>query len=235
MQFQVIQLLQVNKMIKLHFLEANKPLTKTFSVDNEGALVKTSYPMVKRFTSHEEHINSIQEFHDKLKKHAALGNCLLKGMLNRPLNNESRANRTHPDTPTKWVVLDVDGLPFTPDEFLKLIGCEDVDHIVQYSASSGIILSGQAASSAKYDRYHIFLLLTNPEYPAKLKRWLKNLNLSTPAFKKHLALTASGMALKWPIDISVCQNDKLIFIAPPQCEQGVTDTLISQRLNEVAL
>lgn len=220
-------------MIKLHFLEASKPLTKTFSVDSNGILIKTPYPMVKLFTSHEEVINSIEDFSDKLNKHAALGHCLLKGILDRPLNNETRANHTQPNMLTQWVVLDVDGLPFTPDELLKLIGCEDIDHIVQYSASSGIILTDQVPSSASLDRYHIFLLLTNPEHPAKLKRWLKHLNLSIPSLTKHLALTSSGMALRWPLDITVCQNDKLIFIAPPQCQQGVTDTLINQRLIEV--
>lgn len=220
-------------MLKLQFLEASVPLTKTFKNDN-GKLIKTPYPMVKKFTSHEEMVSSSEEFRDKLIKHAALGHCLLKGGLNRALINESRAGHTSPDAPTEWIVLDVDGLPYSPEELLDLTGCGDVDYIVQHSASSGIILAGDAYSSAKFDRYHIFIMLDEPQHPSQLKLWLKNLNLTIPAISQYLNLTASGMALRWPLDVTVCQNDKLIYIAPPQCGPGVIDTLSEERFVVVA-
>jgi hypothetical protein len=217
-------------MLKLQFLEASVPLTKTFTLGDKGELIKTPYPMVKKFTSHEELVSSSEEFRDKLIQHAALGHCLLKGALDRALINESRAGHTSPDSPTEWVVLDVDGLPYSPEEFLHLIGYGDVDYIVQYSASSGIILTGEACSSAKFDRYHIFIRLDEPQPPYQLKLWLKKLNLSVPAISQYLDLTASSMSMRWPLDISVCQNDKLIYIAPPQCGPGVIDTLSEKRL-----
>jgi len=46
-----------------------------------------------------------------------------------------------------------------------------------------------------------------------LKQWLKNLNLT---LLKTQDLARSGNSLLWPIDITTCQNDKLIYIAPPK-------------------
>jgi len=218
--------------IQLHFLAANVPLTKTFSLDDNGIIVKSPYPMAKNFTSHQENVSTLSEFHDAVVKHAAQGHCLLKGQLDRPLVNESRAGHTSPNDKTNWVVFDVDGLPLTPADFMRILGFDDTNYFVQYSASAGIIRQqDEGIISPDLTRYHIFVLLDKPYNPKDLKEWLKNLNLTVPQLKKELTLTATGMSLKWPLDISVCQNDKLIYIAPPICALGVIDTL-SDRLQE---
>jgi hypothetical protein len=44
----------------------------------------------------------------------------------------------------------------------------------------------------------------------------------------QLTLANNNITLKWPLDITTCQNDKLIYIAPPVC-QGFDDPLAGQR------
>jgi len=186
--------------------------------------------MVKDFTSYEEVVADMTEFTAVVQKHAELGNCLLKGLLNNSLKNESRAGQTKADQETSWAVFDIDGLPYKPAEFLAIIGFEGADYLIQYSASAGIVNSkGESTTAQGMDRYHIFFMLDKPYSPRHLKEWLKSLNLNLPQLKNHMELTASGMSLRWPLDITVCQNDKLIYIAPPTCGKGVTDTIAGSR------
>jgi len=202
-------------MIELNFLAASDdtPMTKRFTKDKDGNIVKHPYPMVKKFTSYSEEVNTIEEFSDAIKKHAKQGHCLLKGRLDRPIINESRAGHTNSNDPTNWMVLDNDGLDLIPHELMILLGLDDIRYIVQYSASFGIV-PGRSS-------YHIFILLKDAVQPSQLKLQLKYWNLNTPEISTHLSLTASGRALRWPLDVSVCQNDKLIFIAPPICGPGI--------------
>jgi hypothetical protein len=48
-----------------------------------------------------------------------------------------------------------------------------------------------------------------------LKQWLIQLNHQLPMLQAAMGLTKTGNAISWPLDISACQNDKLIYIAPP--------------------
>ncbi len=98
--------------MKIVFLEASVPLTKTYSKTKAG-VTKTPYPFAWEFTSHEEDVNSLAQFEAVLKKHAALGHCALKGTISRPLVKESRAGSTDTSATTEWIVLDLDGLPPT--------------------------------------------------------------------------------------------------------------------------
>ncbi len=215
-------------MATANFLESSngQPMTKVFSIDNGGDLIKSSYPMVKNFTSHEEQFNTIEELHAAIMRHAATNHCLLKGQLDRPLVNESRAGHTNSELSTEWIVLDNDNLhDMSPREMLELTGIGDVDHIVQYSASSGVVPG--------HNGYHLFLLLDREYTPKELKLWLKDKNLTTPQISQHIKLAASNVALKWPLDISVCQNDKLIYIAPPICGEDVVDSRAGNRIELV--
>jgi hypothetical protein len=162
----------------------------------------------------------------KTYRNAAQGHCLLKGRLDRALVNESRAGYTDADAPIHWLVLDNDGLrDLAPAALLALLGLADVDHIVQFSASAGI---GPGKCG-----YHLFLLLDQAHRPADLKRMLKSWNLHIPALRAKLGLTRAGTALRWPLDIGVCQNDKLIYIAPPMLGPGVEDRLQGERIRLV--
>jgi hypothetical protein len=193
--------------MKLVFLKADVPLTKSFTLKNK-TIETSSYPSVLNFTSHETTASNLIDFNTALRKYAALKYCLLKGEINRPLVDEPRAGSTDSSASTEWVCLDVDGVDVqTPEDFLQLIGITDVSYVVQYSASHGV--KDQSL------RCHIFMMLTKPMPAALLKQWLKDLNFNTPELNAALQLTKSNMALRWPLDITTCQNDKLLYIAPP--------------------
>lgn len=220
--------------MKLFFLQASVPLTKSYT-KTSSELVKTPYPFVWEFTSHEETCNNLQQFEHLLKKHAAQGNCLIKGLLNRPLANESRAGSTDTNSTTEWLVLDLDGLPettematrggvtqtvpLTVDLFLSELGLNDVSYVIQWSASYGI--------SDQKIRAHIFMLLDKPYAAPLIKQWLIQKNHETPLLREAMTLTKTGNSISWPLDVSACQNDKLIYIAPPKLK-GIPDPMGKQ-------
>lgn len=212
------------------FLSADVPLTKAYSLTG-----KTPYPHVSYFSSHTEQISNLEELRSQLKAHATQGHCLLKGRLNRPLSHESRVGSTASDDETEWVCLDIDGLKNfeNPQQVMDLLGLSDISYIIQWSASAGIEIERGMSC-------HIFFLLDTPVRAPILKTWLMHLNLTTklealsgkpPALttsfplRDQITLTRTGAALRWPLDITVCQNDKLIYIAPPTLEKGITCTI----------
>lgn len=180
-----------------------------------GEVVKHPYPHVKNFTSHEESVTDLRGLFKALKKHADLGHCLLKGTLLHSLNNESRAGSTSTDASSNWVCLDFDRAPFkTPAAAMQALGLADVAHIVQYSASQGL-------PKAHGLSCHIFMLLSHAYQAPYLKTWLMHLNLTIKELRQALSLTSSHAYLHWPLDVTACQNDKLIYIAPPTVGKGV--------------
>ena len=210
----------------IHFLSAETTLNKSFWIDSQGELQKSSYPNVKDFTSHDEPITSLRDLYAALTKHAALGHCAIKGRLHRTLNNESRAGSTKSDDATSWICLDLDGAPYTtPKEFMDSVPeFKDTAHIVQYSASYGI--NGNTTLSC-----HIFIMLDGKIPATSLKTWLINKNLTDAKLKSGITLSRTGAALHWPLDVTACQNDKLLYIAPPQVGKGVRSILLdSQRI-----
>lgn len=200
--------------IQLNFLGAAIPLTKTFYPDG----TKDSYPMVKNFTSYTEPVDTLKDFHTALVKHSKANHCLLKGKLSRNLNDESRANSTRTDDNTRWVCLDFDRHT-TPDidETLKKLGLGEISYIIQYSASHGLPDNMGTVSA------HVFMIL-DKEVPAPmLKAWLMGLNLST--LRHDMRLSRSKTQISWPLDITTCQNDKLLYIAPPVFKAPLKDPL----------
>lgn len=199
----------MEKTLKITFLKAQIPLTKTFQ-HTAGGIEKTSYPNVYEVTSIEEEVTDMRELAKVLTKHAALGHCMVKGNLSRALVNESRAGTTDPNAVTKIICLDVDGSKAkTPDEFMKMIGMGDVSYTVQYSAGYKIV--------DNLLRCHIFIELEEEMVAPLLKQHLIALNFETPSLRADLSLTKTGNALRYTLDITTCQNDKLIYIADPKC------------------
>jgi hypothetical protein len=185
---------------------------------------------VWEFTSHKETPTTLAQFEQLLKSHAAQGHCLLKGSIQRPLLKESRAGSTDSNSPTDWIVLDLDGLPetmpnsaitLTVDLFLEALGLKDISYVIQWSASYGI--------ENKKMRAHIFMLLDKPTAAPLLKQWLIHLNFTAELLKKSMQLTKTGNSISWPLDVSACQNDKLIYIAPPMLK-GIKDPLPGNRI-----
>jgi hypothetical protein len=218
-------------MILLDFLSAadGTPLTKTFEKSPLGGYDVTPYPFNRLFTSTRVEIQSTEDLYASLVVHSSVGNCLLKGNLSAQLREESRQGMTDPAAATRWLCLDLDfqegwdGI----NEFLATLdpGLADVSYVFQHSASAGI----------KYEqglRGHVFILLERPLLPTTVKLWLKSRNLQISQLKNQLDMAANGASLKWPLDITTCQNDKLIYIAPPQCV-GFDDPLEGQRFTLV--
>lgn len=217
--------------MKVIFLEASVPLTKTYSKTKSG-VTKTPYPFAWEFTSHEEDVLTLSQFEAVLKKHAALGHCALKGTISRPLVKESRAGSTDTSATTEWIVLDLDGLPptveiagqaqpqtLTVDLLLYEMGLGDISYIVQWSASMGI--------ENQRLRAHVFMQLDKPMAAPLIKQWLIQKNMEVSFLSKSMGLTKTGNAISWPLDVSACQNDKLIYIAPPTLK-GIKDPLSGQ-------
>lgn len=217
----------------IHFLEAATPLTKSYVKEANGSITKTPYPLTWEFTSHDEEIETISDLFDQLKAHAALGHCLLKGKIERPLVKESRAGSTKTQDATGFVVLDLDGLPadhegapVTIERLLDAMGLAGVSYVVQWSASYGI------ADNAL--RAHIFMLLDKPYAAPLLKQWLIQLNHDTPMLRAAMGLTKTGNSISWPLDVSTCQNDKLIYISPPRLK-GIKDPVAKGKRIELVL
>lgn len=201
------------------FLQADRPLTKSYT-RKSGVLTKTPYPFVWEFTSHQETINTLAQFEAALKHHAALGHCLLKGAIKRPLVNESRAGSTSTGDPTDFIVLDLDGLDVpSVDVFLSHIGIPDTSYIVQWSASYKI--------ENPLLRAHIIMLVDRSYAAPLLKQWLIQVNHDTSILNKAMSLTKTGNSISWPLDVGACQNDKLIYISPPVLK-GIKDPMGNQ-------
>jgi hypothetical protein len=220
-------------MTTIYCLAASQPLTKTYQRKN-GELIKSPYPMTWEFTSHKETVNTLREFELMLNDHASCGHCVLKGLIARDLIQESRAGSTNSNDTTEWLVLDLDGLPehinvstgnqmmatpMTISLFMNELGLGDISYIVQWSASFGI--------SDQKIRAHVFIMLDKPYAAPLIKQWLIQKNHEVPFLADALTLTKTGNTLSWPLDISACQNDKLIYISPPVLK-GIKDPLAKQ-------
>jgi len=221
--------------MQLTFLEAasGQRLSKHHSVVNGF----TPYPHVKNVTSHEHTIpldgTGLAMLERLMRDHSTNGHCLLKGGLKRPLENESRAGKTDRVAYSNLLVLDIDGITipghtnpktFNSTDISKLAkvvmrelpaAVQDCSFIAQASASLG--LKGEKVS------LHIFILLSHA-LPAKaMKLWFQHCNFESKLFSSQLELSSNGHSLKYPLDISVADNSKLIFIAPPTFEDGTHD------------
>lgn len=199
------------------FLTADKPIVKRYEIAN-GELVKHPYPFVYEVTSYQETCNNLHDLFQHIQKYAKQGDCMVKGKLGRQLVTESRKGTTNPEELTEWICLDLDGIEGyqSVDHFLSDIGCAETDYILQWSSSMGI------ENKAGF-RCHIFMQLDKAVRPQQLKNWLQDLNLSRPTLSGQLQLTKTGNSLRWPLDITTCQNDKLLYIAPPDLGKGITD------------
>lgn len=174
---------------------------------------KTPYPLASHFTSHSYDVNTLEHFHDLIHTHANQGHCLLKGVLQRPLVDESRALSTSPDTPTAYILIDVDRCDLTittHEQFVQQ--ClppyfHNVDYIFQWSNSAGICKPGLTG--------HFWFLLAQDTNVKILKKALTYFNYLTPHLENQIQLAHNGQTLTYGLDPTCAQNDKLIFIAPP--------------------
>lgn len=212
--------------MKLTFLEAHVPLTKKFTKRSDGSIEKHSYPFVKKFTSITAEVKDIHELSSSMKAQASKGRCLLKGNVKSPLVKEGRSGSTDPQQIAEWVVFDVDGMEniSSAKEFVEQVLPSEfwnTTYLVQHSASAGISGDGFRA--------HIFFILSHGCSPTQIKAWLQYKNLTTAMLIDEIDLSKNAITLCYPLDITVCQSDKLIYIAPPTCE-GFDDPLAEERI-----
>jgi hypothetical protein len=205
-------------MFNLYFLSADVPLTKSFSLSQSGELIKSNYPNAYEFTSYQEQCESLKDVYKYVVAHGNENHCMIKGELNRDLVNESRAGSTTSEDLTWILVLDLDGAPHdTAEEFMNSIeALSTVSYVVQHSSSYGM-----SAHKGKSLSCHIFVVLDAPVRAPTIKPWLQSLNLTNKTMRDSLSLTKTGANLHWPLDLTTCQNDKLIYIAPPILGKGV--------------
>jgi hypothetical protein len=212
--------------MQLTFLAASDrtPMAKHYARSTENEAPSTTpYPRVRRFWSFARQAANIQQLFTLLVTHAEAGHCLLKGALDRPLRHESRAGHTDPGTPTQLLVLDLDtdhGFE-SIDAFLEAIGLGGISYVLHHSSSAGITATPGL-------RAHVFVQLARPVAPVQLKLWLRHLNLTVPALREQVSLSATGMTLRYPLDVVSNQNDRLLFIADPVVE-GLVDPLAGRR------
>lgn len=190
-------------------LRADRQLTKTFFANGKSE----PYPLVSNFTSTPVKYETIDELFQIIEHAANTGNCILKGPLTRPIQNESRAGLCDTSAATDLLVIDYDADDGF-ESFDALLTAIDprlasTDYIFQHSASAGI-------KSPAGLRGHAFFLLTTPVAPAMIKQWLKKINLISEPFRDKVKLSRNAMALCYALDLTVNQNDKLIYVAPPK-------------------
>jgi len=214
---------------KLTFLSASLPLTKTIEKLANGEIFKSPYPLVSNFTTETVEVDNIAQFHKELLARAASAKkpCLLKGTIAKELKNESRKGTTSTNDNTAWVCLDIDNAKFSsPEEVMRAVGLEQLSYIVQYSSSYK--LGGNKNLSC-----HIFFLLTKAVAAPQLKAWLMHLNQSVASLESNIELSKSNAALHWPLDITACQNDKLLYVAMPVFKGMVAPIKESDRIQLV--
>jgi hypothetical protein len=208
-------------MTKITFLGGKSHLVKTIYM-HKGKIDVRPYPNVLNFTSYEEQCATLKELHTAIVAHSKLGHCLLKGIIKAPLKDESRAGSTTTEDLTDWMCLDLDKAPFSKVSDLMdnhpLL--KDVSYIVQYSASHG--LPGRPKNTISC---HVFMLLDGKVRAPYLKAWLMQQNLDgkfmNGEIRRAITLTEHKSALHYPIDATACQNDKLLFIAPPVVKDNI--------------
>jgi len=225
--------------MEIIFLKAKQKLVK--EITTEGT---KPYPLAKNFTSEHHTIEPNQkgfdEFYKLLQTHAAAGHALHKGDLKKKLKNESRALMTDRTAATQLLVLDLDGITFPgaktayntydiqniAEAFVQYLPQEfkDVSYIAQASASLGL--------KANKISLHLFFLLGHTVQPRALKEWLRTLNYEIDFLADQLSLSANGQSISYPLDVSLADNSKLVYIGTPKFT-GIQDPVTGDRFVKI--
>ena len=201
----------------------------------------TPYPHVKNVTSHQHDIptdiTGLSMLEKLIRDHGQQGHCLLKGNLKRPIQNESRAGKTDRIGYSNLLVLDIDGITIPGHTNPKMFTDKDVSTLAKTVMRElppevqdcSFIAQASASLGLKGDKVslHIFILLTHAMPAKAVKLWLQSSNFESQLFSSQLELSSNGHSLKYPLDTSVADNSKLIFIAPPTFEDGTHDPFSS--------
>lgn len=203
--------------MKLTFLRAGNGarFAKKITKLDDGDYEVDPYPNIFEMDSITHTASALGDMYDLLVDYAAKGWCLLKGNTKKQLINESRRGSHNPMETTYYLVLDLDKLKniTSHEQVIALLGPEfqNVSYIYQPSASAAYRPVTDSFSG------HLIFRLAKAAHPGHIKAWLIHLNLTNPILRSQLSLTADARGMKYTLDITTCQNDKLIFISPPEC------------------
>ena len=220
--------------MQVTFLESENGVRLTKKHNIRGSI---PYPHVKNVTSHEHQIpadaTGLAMLEDLIRDHGDKGHCMMKGNLKRHIENVSRAGKTNKLELTNLLVLDVDALTLPNYLAPKTFTSQDVINLAKTVLrelpptvqDSSFIAQASASLGMKGDKIslHIFILLKVAMPVASVKLWLQNCNYESELFTNQLDLSANGSTLKYKLDISVADNSKLIFVAPPMYEDPTHD------------
>ncbi len=216
------------------FLESSNGLRLTKQV---SAKETKSYPNVREVYSFHSDVEASAEGLKELKslilKHSADGHCLIKGPLKKILLGESRRGQSDKLAYAEYIVLDLDGLYVDGYKHKSDLKGKDIERVAKLvmsqmpAALQDVSYIAQASSSMgmKGDRVslHIYIALEVPLPPKTIKLWLKHINHTVQLFRSQLELSSTGQSLRYPLDLSVADNSKLIFIAPPDFDNKKLD------------
>lgn len=207
----------------LTFLKAagSMPMAKVFSPNHTS-----SYPLTKRFTS--EEVTFAEPLFGRqlltvLRQKANENAILLKGPLIRPLEMESRKGLADRDAVTSLLVLDLDNvtteLPEPPYTEKKLARVAErlVKELPEPLSTSDYVVQASNSFGRKADKVslHIFFALAAPIQPRMLKNLLYYLNFESPFYRERITLNENALSLHYPIDTTLADNTRLIYIAHP--------------------
>lgn len=235
MQIAAMTIPRENAMLTLTLLEGHEPLAKKFNAD--GSI--TSYPLVKKVTSHTFHheltLDGLRQRAAEMRKHANLGLAMLKGPLTKELNRESRSGHTDVRANTQTLVIDIDGVELpnvtvdTPlhKNHIQSLANRCVQFLPSYFHNASYIVHASSSLGMKGNKVslHLEFYLSRGVAPSYVKRWLQHINLTEKTFASQLDLTATGTALRWKLDVSLADNTRLIYIAPPHFDEGLVDPI----------
>ena len=197
--------------MKMTFLSAATPLTKTITLKN-GVVTKGVIDMPYAVTSEEVTCTSLKDVFKAISGRSVEKRkpCILTGLLERPLTNESRRGMVMKDLPTMLLLFDLDGAPFSSHaEFMKAMGLDNVSYVWQWSSGAKIDKKDKTLNG------HIFMMLDAPVQPKVIRAWLMHLNLTTDVLKNAATLTDAKESVHWALDVVVNDNGRPQFIAEP--------------------
>jgi len=211
--------------MRLTFIEAasGTPLVKKFTNDKT-----IPYPNVAAVNSYEYVVTpddkGLQDFYDLLQKSAPKGWAMLRGPLVKELSNESRRGQHDKSALTQRITLDFDGIDTDVAKYVQhdASGVRTVaEHLLAELPQEFSDVSYIASASSSFGTkpgsvsMHVELLLDAEVSPVELKRYLQQLNFDCPFLKERITLSSNALALRWPLDVSVADNSKIIFIGTP--------------------
>lgn len=221
--------------IPFTFIESAKGVRLTKRI---GAQHTEPFPRVRQLTSHSHYIapsmDGLRELFDLMQDHASRGHAMLRGILRRPLVDESRKGQVDKFALTQWLALDIDGYrlpfdlqkPYTADtirlaaeQILRQLPepLQQVSYIAHASSSQGL------KPDASRVGLHLVFLLAAPVGPDGLKEWLLSLNFASDSIREQLTLSPQNTTLHYLIDPVMANNSHIMYIAPPTFEDGVTN------------